>query len=82
MTKSQIIEMCSILSLISFKSTERSDTKVFFHIRSVVLPIWPKKYVAIIFSTFFFFQQVDYYTSYQLCSNFSYKLYNERKSIK
>ena len=46
-------ELCSILSPISFKSTERAGIKVFFYIWAVVLPIWPKKYVANIFSTIF-----------------------------
>ena len=46
--------MCSILSLLSFKSTERFGTKEFFYIWSVVLPLWLKIYVANIFSTFVF----------------------------
>ena len=45
--------MCSIVSLVSFKSTERAGIKVFFYIWAVVLPIWAKKYVANIFSTIF-----------------------------
>ena len=49
-------EMCSILSLLSFNSTERLGTKEFFHTWSEILPIWLKIYVANIFSTFFFFQ--------------------------
>ena len=48
--------MCSIVSLVSFKSTERAGIKVFFYIWAVVLPIWPKKYVANILSHFSFFQ--------------------------
>ena len=45
--------MCSILSLISFKSTERSVNKVFFHIWSVVLSIWPKNMLQTYFQHFF-----------------------------
>ena len=58
MTKSQTKEMCSILSLISFKSTKRLGTKVFFTIRSVVLPIWPKKMLQTFFQHFFLFQYI------------------------
>ena len=68
MTKSQIIVMCSILSLISFKSTERLGTKVFLHIWSVLLPIWQKNMLQTFFQHFFSFNIWHYFSNYQLYS--------------
>ena len=45
--------MCSIVSLVSFKSTERVGIKVFFYIWAVVLPIWPKNMLQTFFQQFF-----------------------------
>ena len=68
MTKKKIIVMCSISFLISFKSTERSGTKLFFIYGLYYYQYGPKNMLQTFFFTFFSYYIWHYFCNYQLLS--------------
>ena len=62
--------MCSIVSLVSFKSTERAGIKVFFSYMGCSITNMAKKICCKHFFNNFSFNIRHYLNMYQLCSNY------------